>query len=92
MSDHLTPDTRKILVEAGLAQEIIEFLAHLSYCASALNNSKNPKQAAFTLLEKPKIQKMYEVFLNKKVADSRKVPDVIEKMTTKFRRQMRGAE
>jgi hypothetical protein len=67
----------------------IEFLGDMSYCARAINNSKNPKKAAATLLAKEKIQTTFDKWLYRKTHPNKKeveVPEEIHDIIYKYRK------
>jgi hypothetical protein len=68
---------------------VIEFLGDMSHCAKAINNSKNPKKAAATLLAKENIQTLFDNWLNRKTHPNKKeveVPEEIHQIMWKYRK------
>jgi len=61
----LTEKTEQILLEGGIKPETVCFLSAMSWCATSVNNSKNPVKATATLMAKPHIAAMFEDWLKK---------------------------
>jgi hypothetical protein len=75
---------------------VVEFLGHLSYAASAVNNSRNPKKAACTLMDNKdpkkriKMFKMFQGFLNKKANPEQvKIPEGVDLLIEEYQRKTR---
>jgi hypothetical protein len=86
----LNDDVVLTLRQAGFGETQIEYLGWLSGTASALNKSRNPAQAAHTILAGEKTKNMVVKFMArkkesvapKKVADH----DEVDRMFSKFER------
>ena len=62
----LNTETVRALEDAGFTSDRIEFLGWMSGVAQALNKSKNPAKAAFTMLARPKIILAVKEFIQRK--------------------------
>jgi hypothetical protein len=89
----LSPDSLAALRESyyapAIPELVIEFLGDLSWCATAINNSKNPKKAAATLLAKEKIQATFDKWMYRKTHPNQKeveVPEEIHQIMWKYRK------
>jgi len=69
---------------------VVEFLGHLSFSAAAINNSRNPKKAACTLMEKDNLKVLFAKFLHRKSTEEEETPemnDAITHMVERFHRR-----
>jgi len=89
----LSPNSLAALRESYYApahpELVIEFLGDMSYCAKAINNSKNPKKAAATLLAKESIQATFEKWIYRKTHPNEReveVPEAITEIMWKYRK------
>lgn len=81
----LHDDKVTALRQGGFSDIQIEFLGWLSYCASAINNSRNPVKAAHSLLAKENADKMFTVFCDKKKESVRPKYAEHDALSQKFR-------
>lgn len=73
---HLTDSSIEALRVAKIPQVCIEMFNHYSYCAAAINNSRNPAKAAVTLLGRDNIQDELRRFIKRTRLDKPELPEI----------------
>jgi hypothetical protein len=91
---YLAKESKVALRAAGLPEEVIEFFDTMHTMSQALNNSKNPYQAACTMLERPNNVDIFKDFLARKrnPKGKSKLPDAVTEAIGEHHDEVRKAK